>query len=201
MRSWPKLLGGHTKRCGLFCIRKRWRRTPGNDGKVRVHVPTDVLETLRHGAVVRRAHTLLNTECSPSAQANDPDAMSGDARALITLLETRVAELQGRITELGAEVKEARAVNVGLTSKNTELTAKAGRVDVLEALLDAERRRGDELRTERDRLASRDHRPAPRWFAHATAALDRLGLALSQSTGHALLPRGSDLPASFGKGT
>src|SRR3954447_18547802 len=144
-------LGRSYEAVRALCIRKRWRRTPGNDGKVRVHVPIDVLETLRT-ANVRRAHTPLNTECSPSAQADDPDAMSGDARALITLLETRVAELQGRITELGAEVKEARAVNVGLTSKNTELTAKAGRVDVLEALLDAERRRGDELRTERDRL-------------------------------------------------
>src|ERR1044072_3088222 len=90
-------LGRSYEAVRALCIRKRWRRTPGNDGKVRVHVPTDVLETLR--------------------TANVRDTMGGDARALIALLEPRVAELQGRTTELEAEVKEARAVNVGLTSK------------------------------------------------------------------------------------
>lgn len=144
-------LGRSYEAVRALCIRKRWRRTPGNDGKVRVHVPADVLETLRT-ANAHRAHTPLNTERSPSAQVSNPDAVIGDARALITLLEARVAELQGRVTELDGEVKEARAANASLTAKNAELSAKAGRVDVLDALLDAERRRGDELRTERDRL-------------------------------------------------
>jgi hypothetical protein len=146
-------LGRSYEAVRALCIRKRWRRTPGNDGKVRVHVPADVLETLRT-ANAHRVHTPLNTERSPSVQANDPGAMNGDARALIALLEARAVELQGRVTELGGEVKEARAVNASVTAKNEELLAKACRVDVLEALLDAERRRGDELRTERDRLVT-----------------------------------------------
>src|SRR3954469_11765105 len=135
-------LGRSYEAVRAVCIRKRWRRSPGNDGKVRVHVPADVLETLRT-ANAHRAHATLNTERSPSAQVNDLDAMNGDARALIALLEARVAELQGRVTELGGEVKEVRAANASLTAKNAELSAKVGRVDVLEALLDAERRRGD----------------------------------------------------------
>jgi hypothetical protein len=44
-------------------------------------------------------------------------------------------------------VKEARATIA-------DLTAKAGRVDVLEALLEAEKRRGEELKTDRDQLLS-----------------------------------------------
>src|SRR4051812_6654943 len=91
-------LGRSYEAVRALCIRKRWRRTPGNDGKVRIHVPAEVLETLRT-VNAHRVHTPLNTERSPSAQVNDPDVMNGDARALITLLEARVAELQGRITE------------------------------------------------------------------------------------------------------
>src|SRR3954470_8428012 len=81
-------LGRSYEAVRALCIRKRWRRTPGNDGKARVHVPTEVLEALR-AANAHRAHTPLNTERSPSAQANDPDAVSSDARALIALLEVR----------------------------------------------------------------------------------------------------------------
>src|SRR3954453_15007858 len=125
-------LGRSYEAVRALCIRKRWRRTPGNDGKVRVHVPADVLEILCT-ANAHRAHTPLSAERSPSAQANDLDAVNGDARALITLLEARVAELQGRTTDLGGELREARTAYANLTAKSAELTAKTGRVDVLEA--------------------------------------------------------------------
>src|SRR5215218_9199121 len=91
-------LGRSYEAVRALCIRKRWRRSPGNDGKVRVHVPAEVLEILRT-ANAHRVHTPLNAERSPSAQVSEPDAVNGDARALITLLETRITELQGRVTE------------------------------------------------------------------------------------------------------
>src|SRR5215217_947024 len=88
-----------------ICLRKRWKRIIGNDGKTRVAVPLDAL------AKPPRKHAPPEavSEGIPEAlPASLPEA-SADARALIALLEVRVSELQGRVEELDSEVKEGRA--------------------------------------------------------------------------------------------
>lgn len=115
--------------------RNRWRRMLGNDGRARVVVPIEILERLQEKAASR----------PDSGSDHEPDlgAVAGpdhgsDARALIAVLESRVSELQGRVAELDAEAKQGRAA--------------LARVDVLEALLDTERKRVEEVRqTERQR--------------------------------------------------
>lgn len=119
-----------------LAIRRGWPKQLGNDGKARVMVPIERLER-----PVPDDDTSEATDDAPSVTTgDDTSGDTRDARALIAFLEARV-------TELGTEAKEARATIA-------DLTAKAGRVDVLEALLEAERRRAEELKTDRDRLLS-----------------------------------------------
>jgi hypothetical protein len=122
-----------------LAIRRKWLKHPGNDGKTRVTVPLEKLEE----AAKRALGDNTGDAAGDVPSDNTGDNTGGDtrdARALIAYLETRV-------TELGGEVKEARATIA-------DLTAKAGRADVLEALLEAEKRRGEELKIDRDRLLS-----------------------------------------------
>ena len=119
--------------------RNRWRRMLGNDGRARVVVPMEILERLQEKAACR-------ADPGPDHRP-DPGPASGsitgsdhgsDARALIAVLESRISELQGRVAELNEEAKQGRAAIV--------------RVDVLEALLDTERKHVEEVRqTERQR--------------------------------------------------
>src|SRR5215210_9285151 len=102
---------------GPLAARKRWRRIPGNDGKVRLAVPIEILDKLRDRSVHRSANA---SEDPPTAPSND-----ASANRVVTVLEARIRELQ-------AEMKEARATI-------ETLSTKAGRVDVLDALLEATR--------------------------------------------------------------
>src|SRR4051794_26478455 len=130
--------------------RKRWRRVVGNDRKARIAVPLDFIEANvpddTQPSVPDDADTTPRTTPGSSPEGvpdvrHEPTGPTGDARVLIEML-------QGRVAELAGEVKDARVLIA-------DLTAKAGRADVAEALLDVERRRADELRTERDRLLDR----------------------------------------------
>ncbi len=109
--------------------RNRWRRMVGNDGRTRVLVPFEDLQKVQ-------SKTASRPDPKPDHQPDHgsvalPDH-GPDARALIALLESRVSELQGRVAELDAEAREGRAA--------------LARVGVLEALLDAERKRVEEIR-------------------------------------------------------
>jgi hypothetical protein len=112
--------------------RRRWRRTLGNDGKARIAIPVETLDAPRSPNDPRSSD-----RTAPERSPDAPVEPSADARALIAMLE-------GRVSELAGEVKAARCTIA-------DLTAKAGRVDVLEALVEAEKRRAEELREERDR--------------------------------------------------
>jgi hypothetical protein len=121
-----------------MCIRKRWRRTIGNDGKARITVPVETVEAYRTPDAPRTP-TVLIPERTPDAPQDAPAEPSADARALVAVLEARIGELQGRVADLDAEVRDLRP--------------KAARVDVVEALLAAERQRVEEVReVERQRV-------------------------------------------------
>jgi hypothetical protein len=129
-------LGRSTEAVRAMVIRKRWRRTLGNDGKARVSVPTEALETLQTPNAPP-PHT--RSEPRAEARANTPAEHTPSEQPVIALLHARVAEL-------AAELREARAAT-------SEAQAKANRVEGLEALLAAERERVNDLKVERDRWA------------------------------------------------
>jgi hypothetical protein len=119
-----------------LAIRRGWPKQLGNDGKARVMVPLERLER----PVSDDDTSEATGEAASDSTGDDTSGDTRDARALIAFLEARVTDLQ-------SEAKEARATIA-------DLTGKAGRVDVLEALLEAEKRRAEELRSDRDKLLS-----------------------------------------------
>ncbi len=127
-----------------MAMRKRWKRVLGNDGRARVAVPIELVERLKAKAEIR---ALAQPDGQPDTSANTQADGGADARALISVLETRIGELQGRVSELTAEVKDNRATIA-------DLRTKAGRVDVVEALLETERQRTEEWKAVADRFAS-----------------------------------------------
>jgi len=159
--------------------RRKWPRRPGNDGKVRLGVPAERID-----AVVLAAGDSPSDAAPDTTRGIAPVTAGDDARdtalgvaAVVTVLARHVERLEAelaatkserdaahtRISELAAEVKD----NLNFVA---DLTAKAGRVDVLEALLESERRRVEEVRgAERqgieDLKAERD-----RWAAIAEAS-------------------------------
>jgi hypothetical protein len=149
--------------------RKRWRRIIGNDdGKARVAVPVEVLDAPRPPDVPRTPDR-SSSERSPADHPDTPVEPSADVRSLITVLEARVSELSG-------ELKQARTTIAALTTK-------AAHADVLEALLEAERKRtvevkeaerqrAEDLKAERDRWASQAERLAMRrtWWPFRRSA-------------------------------
>jgi hypothetical protein len=138
-------LGKSHEATRAMCIRKRWRRTIGNDGKARITVPVEAVEAYRTPDIPR-APTPPYPEHSPDVLQDTSAEPNADARTLIAVLQDRIGELQGRVTSIDTELKEARGTIA-------ELTPKAARVDVLEALLDTERKRVEEVReTERQRV-------------------------------------------------
>jgi hypothetical protein len=130
-------------------LRRRWSKGRGNDGRAIVQVPEEFLERRSDSPSGSPADDTPDAVApvAPAVVATDPEP-SADARALLDMLQSRVAELD-------SEVKEARATVTALTA---ELSAKTTRAEVLDALLQAEKRRGDELAADRDR-----------WHATATA--------------------------------
>src|SRR3954468_9270918 len=110
--------------------RERWRRIPGNDGRIRIAVPVDHLDALRERSVHRAAAASADT---PADAPTSPPAGAPVDR-VVEMLEARVAELQ-------AEARQDRATI-------TALTARASRADTLEALLDAAQRDRDRWHAE-----------------------------------------------------
>ncbi len=138
-------LGKSHEATRAMCIRKRWRRTIGNDGKARITVPVEAVEAHRT-LNIPRAPILPHPEHTPGVPLDASAELNAYARTLIAVLQDRIGELQGRLMGNDIELKEARGTIA-------ELTLKAARVHVLEALLDTERKRVEEIReTEKQRV-------------------------------------------------
>jgi hypothetical protein len=128
--------------------RKRWRRVVGNDRKARIAVPLDFIESNvpddtppsvpDDADTTPRTTPVSSTAAVPDA-GQEPTGSTGDARALLDMLQARVAELD-------TDLRQARA-------KIEALTVDAGRVKALEALLENERQRVEEWKAVADRWA------------------------------------------------
>jgi hypothetical protein len=132
-------------------LRRRWSKGKGNDGRAIVQVPTDFLERRSDSLSDSPADDTPDTATTALATVLPTNQEPGtEARALLDLLQARVAELD-------SEVKELRP--------------RAARADVLEAQLEAEKRRGEELKADRDRWHGAATATPPGFLARLRRAL------------------------------
>lgn len=144
-----------------LATRHRWPRRPGNDGRALVAVPAERLE---------RPHE-PRADAAPDDGADAPPEAGRDARALIHFLERRVGELADDLGHARRIAEEARAEAREARTAAEALRVQAGQVDVLTALVAAERAHLSEVRVDRDRLmALMAGRPAP-WFERMAAMI------------------------------
>lgn len=150
--TYPELaefLGRSEEAARQLAKRRRWRRVISNeDGRARVAVPVEFLEAPRPPVEPR-----------PTDQSS-PDQPEDDQEDVLTI----VALLRGQIARLEDDLEKARD---GLDEARASLEVeriRAAQVDVLQALLEIERKhvalvtedarqRADELRQDRDRWA------------------------------------------------
>ena len=148
-----------------LAMRRKWPRRPGNDGRALVAVPEDrITDAATHGALDEPT----GDDLPGIADVTAGDG-GGDARALLAYLECRVEELTEELADARTEVRGARF-------EAESLRTRAGQVDVLTALVAAERDRSSEIRTEMMALveAERAH------LAEVRTERDRLVAMLSE---------------------
>ncbi len=107
----------------------------------------------------------------PPKRRTAPPEAGRDARALITYLERRVGELTDDLSQARRVAEEARLEARESRIAAEALRVQAGQVDVLTALVAAERAHLSEVRVDRDRLvALLTERPTP-WLGKLTSRL------------------------------
>ena len=129
-------LGITTESAKRLAMRHKWPRRPGNDGRASVAVPEERLE---EAAQALRGD--ITDDDTPATAGDVTDDGRNDARALIGYLERRVEELTDDLADTRNELRAARF-------EADTLRVLAGRADVLVALVETERARTAEVRTE-----------------------------------------------------
>lgn len=146
-----------------LATRHRWPRRPGNDGRALVAVPEERLD---------RPH---EPRAEAPAEADEGAETGRDARALIGYLDRRVGELTDELGETRRVADEARTEAREAREAADRLRVQAGQVDVLTALVSAERAHLSAVRVDRDRLtAILAERRAP-WFERVAGRLLKAG--------------------------
>lgn len=127
-----------------IATRLRWERVRGNDGTWRVMVPADRLSCLpTRRPTTDNISADMSTD-TPTDNTNVSADTGTDARALIDYLASRVTELEG-------EVKTLRPLAAELAAATAKADAAERRA---EELVDAERRRADDLKAALDRATA-----------------------------------------------
>lgn len=144
--------------------RKRWTRQTGNDGLARVGVPVEYLnenakpdvpaeppaDTPTNGGM-DGAIVVAALASHISRLESEIEALKQERDAERKRLEGRAGELEGKVATLEQELSAERI--------------RAAQVDALNAVIEAERRRVEDLQAERDRWAAQAERlaatPAP----------------------------------------
>ena len=133
-------LGITSESAKRLAMRHKWPRRPGNDGRALVAVPEERLEEVAQ-AVASGSIADGTDDDTPVTAGDVTDDGRSDARALIGYLERRVEELTDDLADTRNELRAARF-------EADTLRAQAGRADVLVALVETERTRTVEVRTE-----------------------------------------------------
>ncbi len=133
-------LGITSESAKRLAMRHKWPRRPGNDGRALVAVPEERLEEVAQ-AVASGSIADGADDDTPVTAGDVTDDGRSDAHALIGYLERRVEELTDDLADTRNELRAARF-------EADTLRAQAGRADVLVALVETERTRTVEVRTE-----------------------------------------------------
>ncbi len=149
--------------------RHKWPRRAGNDGRALVAVPEDRLQQADEPG----------SKVSPDAAPDDGQDIVADVRrdirALIAYLESRVGDLTSELAESRRLSEEARAEAREARATAETYRVQAGQVDVLTAVVAAERAHLAEVRVDRDRLvAILAGRKVP-WFERFAGRLLKTG--------------------------
>lgn len=140
-----EFLGKSEEAARQFAKRRRWRRSISNDdGKARVSVPVEFLEMPRPPVDPR-------PEEEPDAE--QPPVDHPDTLEVLAMLRSRIAELEG-------ELSGAR------TALDVE-RVRAAQVDVLQAMLAAERTRVEDIKASEARRIEDLQAERDRWMAQA----------------------------------
>lgn len=168
-----------------ICVRKRWKRIVGNDGKAKIAIPLEVLEKPRKPRPNARPvdPPVDDADGQPVERADarsvDSAVESADTLTVVAILREQVARLEEDLERTRTDLDEARAA---LEAERV----RAAQVEVLTVLLEIERKRAEEaqeagarrveevqeasnrriedLKAERDRWAAQAERlatPAP----------------------------------------
>lgn len=126
--------------------RRRWPRKSGNDGRALIAVPADRLPPDAPPGGLPDTPPDTKGDISPPVSPIDPPDNSH--------LTTKLGELQERVAALTADLRVEQERSANLAALMASETA------ALRALLEVEKGRGEELRTERDRWALQAERLA-----------------------------------------
>jgi hypothetical protein len=122
--------------------RKRWPRQAGNDGLARVGVPVEYIAE----------------SAKPDTPADPPIDTPTDGAVMVAILANHISHLEVELGNLKQERETERGRLEGaIATLRQDLDTerlRAAQVDALNAVIDAERKRAEELKEERDRWAS-----------------------------------------------
>lgn len=124
-------------------IRKRWKKTRGNDNKARIEVPLEALESVSPSDST--SDTLLrNMADAPSDDTSDDTSETPSFLAAVSILTRHIERLEG-------ELIAAKATLAETVSERDIERARAAQVDALQAILEVERSRVIAAEQDRDR--------------------------------------------------
>ena len=132
-------LGITSESAKRLAMRHKWPRRPGNDGRALVAVPEERLQEAQAAAGDVMEDNA--DDDTPVAAGGVTDDARSDARALIGYLERRVEEMGDELADARNELRASRF-------EADQLRTQAGKADVLMALVEMERSRTAEVRTE-----------------------------------------------------
>jgi hypothetical protein len=138
-----KALGITPDSARRLVARKHWPRKPGNDGRALIAVPAERLAQDRPPAVVDDDTPAIRADVSPDAAPDSGD----DITPVVRVLSQHIEKLERQLEAAQAELREER-------TRSAALALQAAQVDALNAVLEAERRRVEDLKAERDRWAA-----------------------------------------------
>ncbi len=123
--------------------RRRWPRKPGNDGRALIAVPVERLAQDRPPAAVDDDIPVVGPDTAPDVT---PDERA-DINPVVRVLNQHIEKLEKQLEAAQAELREER-------TRSAALALQAAHVNVLNSVLEVERRRVEDLKAERDRWAA-----------------------------------------------
>lgn len=133
-------------------IRRKWAKRPGNDGRTRVAVPVERLEAEKPPVT-----GVIIGDVTPDIIGDDTGDRGDTVAAIAAVLSRHIVRLEAELEEAKAKLEAAERERDCERTRAADLALKAAQVEVLNAILEVERRQASELRQDRDRWAVQAH--------------------------------------------